>query len=38
VKGYLQAIPDAALRNQVALSRIGLLVELGIAVEDYIQD
>jgi hypothetical protein len=38
VKGYLQAIPDAALRNQVALSRIGLLVELGIDVGDYVQD
>jgi hypothetical protein len=36
VNDYLQAIGDVALRNQVALSRIDLLVELGIDVEDYV--
>jgi hypothetical protein len=37
-KGYLHAITDAELRNQVALSRITLLTDLGIDINDYLQD
>jgi hypothetical protein len=38
VKRYLQAIGDVELRNQVALSQIPLLTELGIDVNEYIND
>jgi hypothetical protein len=38
VKRYLQAIANVELRNQVALSQIPLLIELGIDVIEYIGD